>query len=237
MEELRHIHPRARLSAALDMLRDRDTVADIGCDHGRLSCALIQAGAARRCIATDISLPSLEKARALAAYVGVSDRVETRLGDGFSPLVPGEADAAALLGMGGTLMVRMLSCCEPPFYGMRRIVFQPMRAVEDIRRYLYETGCRILDDRVVMEAGRYYQVFAAAPPEAGRQALPVGWPDDFFALGYTAFARRDPLLQALACRLLARHEKRLQKGDAPALAAECEKLRQILDAWEDAPCC
>lgn len=218
------------------MLTGAVTLADIGCDHGRLSCAAVQCGAAQRAIAIDISAPSLAKARRLADYVGVADRVETRHGDGFSPLTIGEADAVALLGMGGTLMTRLLDACPAPLMGAARAVFQPMRAAEDIRRYLYEHGYRIVDDRVVREAGRLYQVFAATPPEPGRQRMPACWPEDCFSLGFMAFARREPLLLELIQNRLATHERRLLKGDSETLQAECAALRQILQAWEETTC-
>ncbi len=236
MEPERFIHPRPRLSAALAMLYGCDTLADIGCDHGRLCCAAVQQGAARRAIAIDISAPSLGKAESLAAYTGVADRVETRMGDGFSPLSPGEADAAAILGMGGTLMARMLEACPVPMMGAKRLVLQPMRAVEDIRRYLYERGYRIAEDRVVCEAGRLYQVFLALKPEPGRQPLPQGWPADCFCFGYTAFAAREPRMPELVQLRLRSHERRLQKGRSEALERECAALRQILQAWEEPTC-
>ncbi len=232
MDQQRHIHPRPRLSAAIEMLRGSDTVADIGCDHGRLSCALIQQHAARRCIAVDISGPSLEKARLLADYTGLADRVETRLGDGFSPIAPGEADAAALMGMGGTLMTRLLEACQTPLNGCARAVFQPMRGVEDIRAYLFFNGYPIVDDRVVEEAGRYYQIFLAQSPIGeGAQTLPEGWPEDCFILGHTAFLHRDPLTLVLAKRKLALTEKRLRQGSAEALEVQVRQLRQVIANW------
>lgn len=227
------IHPRARLQCALDMLRGAKTVADIGCDHGRLSCALIQQGAGERVIATDISAASLEKARSLVRLTGLAERIELRLGDGLGALAPGEADAIALLGIGGTLMARLLDAAETPFQGAARIVLQPMRAVEDIRGWLYEHGCRILDDRMVMDGGRLYQVFMAAPPSGAPAPLPKGWPEDFFRLGYTAFARREPLLREAVQRMLARNEARLKRGCAESLMRERAQLGQILNAWEE----
>lgn len=231
MEELRGIHPRPRLAAAIDMLRGSDTVADIGCDHGRLGCALIQQDAARRCIAVDISLPSLAKAQALAKRIGAGARIETRLGDGLAPVEPGEADAIAMLGMGGTLMARLLTRCTVPFNGAVRAVFQPMRAVDDIRRYLFAQGYPICDDRVVLDGGRLYQVFCAGLPDGHPITFPAGWPKDCFLLGYQAFAKRDPLTLTLAQAHLKRHEKRLQSGGSPTLLRETEQLRQVIDRW------
>ncbi|MDO4572939.1 MAG: class I SAM-dependent methyltransferase [Clostridia bacterium] len=207
----------ARLSLALHMLKGARVVADIGCDHGRLACALIQQGAAERVIASDISAASLDKARALVARCGLAERVETRLGDGLRALRPGEAEAAALLGMGGTLMAGMLEAADAPFQGAARILFQPMRAAEDIRRWLYRNGCRILDDRMAEAGGRLYQLILASPPSPARDELPEGWPEGFFKLGYTAFCRREPLFLTAVYRMLARHEARLARGEAPAL--------------------
>ena len=218
------------------MLKGADTVGDIGCDHGRLSVALIEQGVCRRVIAVDISAPSLEKARALARLAGIEGAVETRLGDGLAPIGPGEADAVAICGMGGTLMRAMLSAQASPLGGARLGVFQPMRGVADIRAFLYEQGYWIVDDRIVLERGRYYQVFSARPPQEGpltRQPLPDGWPSDCFFLGYTAFARQDPLLPAYASLLLSQRNARLSRAAVPLMRRQADQLMQILQTTQD----
>jgi len=228
------IHPRGRLECAIELLSGARVVADVGCDHGRLCCALVQRGAASRCVAIDISEPSLKKAEHLARKIGAENRIETRLGDGLAPLAAGEADALAILGMGGTLMAQMLDA-DPPLMGAGRCVLQPMRAAEDIRRWLYERRYPVLGDRVVLDAGRYYQVFSVGPPQSGRQPLPAGWPEDCFLLGYTAFGNREPLLPPLAERLLATARRKLRTQRAAALERQAAQLEQILQNWEKEP--
>ena len=228
------IHPRERLDCAIELLSGAQVVADVGCDHGRLSCALIQRDLASRCIAIDISEPSLKKAERLIRQIGAQARIETRLGDGLAPLAAGEADAIAILGMGGTLMAQILSV-EPPLMGAGICVLQPMRAAEDIRRWLYERNYPILGDRVVLDAGRYYQVFSAGQPQAIRQALPDGWPEECFALGYTAFARREPLMKPLAEKMLATARRKLRTQQADALREQAAQLERILKRWEKEP--
>lgn len=227
------IHPRERLACAIELLSGARVVADVGCDHGRLSCALIQQGAASRCIAIDISEPSLKKAERLARQTGVDDRVEMRLGDGLTPLHPGEADALAVLGMGGTLMTRILDV-DPPLSGAQRCVLQPMRAAEDIRRWLYARNYPVLVDRVVLDAGRYYQVFSVGRPLAAPQPMPNGWPADCFTLGYTAFQNREPLLRPLAARMLATVNRKRKTQRAELLERQASQLEQILNRWENA---
>lgn len=228
---------RPRLEAALSLLKGRAVVADIGCDHGRLCCALLQRDARARCIATDVSVPSLAKARSLARLTGLWERIDFRIGDGLSVLHDGEAEAVALLGMGGTLMARLLDACPTPLMGARLAVLQPMRAGEDIRRYLYARGYRVERDLVVADAGRLYEVFSVLPPAPGaRDAWPEGFPVDCFSVGYRAFATREPLLEALVQRQLAQCELRLRTargtpGEA-TLAEKAAQMRAILERLE-----
>lgn len=225
------IHPRERLDCAIELLSGARVVADVGCDHGRLSCALIQRNVVERCIAIDISEPSLKKAEKLARQIGAEDRVDTRLGDGLKPLAPYEADALAILGMGGTLMTEILDVI-PPLSGAEKAVLQPMRAPDDIRRWLYERNYPVLDDRVVLDAGRHYQIFSVGQPQAKRQDLPEDWPEECFLLGYTAFARREPLMKPLAERMLATTRRKLKTQHAEALTILAAQLEQILMVWE-----
>ncbi len=226
------IHPRERLACAMEILRGADTVADIGCDHGRLSCALVQQNFAKRCIAVDISEPSLKKAEHLAARIGVSDCVETRLGDGLQPIQPGEADAIAILGVGGTLMARMLEAVGTPLNGANLCVLQPMRAVDDIRKWLFERNYPVLSDCIAFEGGRYYQVFSIAPPQSARQTLPGGWPEDCFFLGYKSFEEHDPLLKPMAKHMLSSVNRRLKTQQAEELERQAAQLEQILNHLE-----
>lgn len=227
------IHPRERLACAMELLGGAKVIADIGCDHGRLSCALVQSGRAERCIAVDISEPSLKKAEKLAVQLGVSNCVETRLGDGLTPLATGEADALAILGMGGTLMTRILEASEAPLAGASLCVLQPMRAAEDIRRWLYERRYPVLDDRVVLDAGRFYQIFSVAPPTDAPQALPAGWPDDCFILGYKAFELHEPNLFRLTERMLQTTERKRRTQKSSLLDRQAEQLRKILSFREE----
>ena len=224
----RYVHITPRLEAALDMLRGYDTVADIGCDHGRLVAALLQKQVCKNVIASDISEPSLEKARLLIDRIGLSDRVSFRTGDGCAVLNLGECDAIAILGMGGTLMTRILDACPEPLMGAKALVLQPMRAQDDIRRYLYRNSFHIVSDRIVSDHGRLYQVFKAVPDTVS-EAVPDGFPDEFFDVGYRSFLERDPMLPSLCRQQLACH--RAMMKSAAGTAGE-EVILQKINALE-----
>ena len=228
------IHPRERLACAIELLSGARVVADVGCDHGRLSCALIQRNIAEKCIAIAISEPSLKKAERLIQKIGAQERMETRLGNGLAPLAVGEADAIAILGMGGTLIAQILDV-SPPFMGAKKCVVQPMRGAEDIRRWLYERNYPVFEDRVVFDAGRYYQIFSIGEPMERPQELPQNWPNDFFLVGYTAFQNREPLMKPLLEQMLATTRRKLRTQGAEALHKLEAQLQQIWQQWENKP--
>lgn len=222
------VHLRPRLQAAAALVKDAHTIADIGCDHGRLSCVLLQSGAASYAIATDISMASLQKAAGLCALTGLQERMETRLGDGLHILSYGEADTLFLCGMGGMLIAEILHAAPQPLMGARRVIMQPMRGVGQLRQYLYTHGYCVEEERIAYDSGRYYQIFSACP---GREtSFPAGWPEDFFQLGHKAM--NEPLFIPLAMHLLAQQEKRLKsaKGSAGAaiLQKNTENLRHVI---------
>ncbi len=227
MERERRIHLRPRLAVAARLIGQAHAVADIGCDHGRLSVALLQSGAVERSIASDISAASLEKARALAAYVGLQDRMETRCAGGFHALSEQEADAVVICGMGGTLILEILSEARIPLMGAKKAVLQPMRGIEELRSYLYAVNYRVQEDVIVHDAGRFYQVFSVV---VGQDVLPEGWPEDFFGLGPRAMG--EDLFVPLARQLLAQVQARLRtavgtRGEA-ALQKTAQDLQTVL---------
>lgn len=209
---------RPRLQAAADMITAANHAADIGCDHGRLSVALLQQGRAKQVIASDISEPSLEKARLLAQKCGLSDKMHTVVSDGISHLSIGCADAIMIAGMGGELIARILEVSPDVAHSAKNIVMQPMRGVEELRRFLRENSFRIVDERLVLDAGRIYQIIAVAPGEPG--AIPPWFPQDEYSLGYSMFEKGDPLLLPLLQQYKAGHMRRLAQAEHKGVSPE-----------------
>ncbi len=226
---------RPRLAAAAEFLAGADTVADVGCDHGRLSVALLQRNLARRVIASDISMDSLGKARALAARCAApGGRLSFALSDGLAHLAPGEADAIAFAGMGGELIARLLEAGAPVARAAGRIVMQPMGGTLELRRFLLQSGFSIADERFALDAGRYYQIICAKPSSGRPACMP---PDALLEFGPVAFQKRDPLLRAALSRCrdgrLRRMENARRNGVVPPrLARELQGVQDLLDQLE-----
>lgn len=226
-----------RLSTALEMLASAlggpiRAAADIGCDHGKLSLALLENGIAHQVIASDISPGSLEKARALAAREGLSDRLICRISDGFSAYSEGEVQCAAICGMGGELIASLLEEGSVIAHSLECIVMQPMRGEAELREYLYTHSYRITDDRVVFDGGRYYQLIAA---KSGTPLpLPDGWPAGCYQFGAEAYRNNDELLAPMLKRYLGIMNRKLASCEVEPLALIREKecTEQILGLIE-----
>ncbi len=137
--------------------------ADIGCDHGRLSCALIKQYGVKKVLASDISEISVQKTRTLAAKCGIGENELTAVRrDGLIGLSCGDADTLVISGMGGELIADIIDRNKPLALSCERIIMQPQRGVEELRAYLRANGFAIYDERVIYDGGRYYQILCAA---------------------------------------------------------------------------
>ncbi len=159
MQEGKTILLSERLQAVVRMVPQINTVADIGCDHGKVAAWLLKNGRAKFAVCGDISAPSLEKARRLTASMGLQNAVSLRVGSGFDVLSRGEADAAVIAGMGGELMTSILE------HGKEKLpdtlVLACHRDADVLRGWLSLNGFAIDDEDLVHEKGHYYPVIRA----------------------------------------------------------------------------
>lgn len=78
-----------RLSLAMDLFPACEEGADIGPDHGRLPCRLLEEGRCRRMILSDISPKALSRAEALVQRRGLQGRARWWWPTAWTPLPTG----------------------------------------------------------------------------------------------------------------------------------------------------
>lgn len=129
-------------------------VADIGCDHGLLSIHLMQTGKATHVVACDINEGPLQTAARNVERAGCSG-ISLRLGDGLSPIRPGEVQTVILAGMGGELISQLIDAapflCSPAY----TLLLQPMSRVFTLRAYLAAHGFSVLREVAVRDKRLY----------------------------------------------------------------------------------
>jgi len=153
-----------RLSALAALVGRCGLYADIGCDHGRLGAYLLKTGQVGRACLTDISADSLSKARRLIGLLGLSDRVDFRVGDGAKALEE-PPEAVVIAGMGGGTIAKIIEEGRKEL-GTARLILQPNVDAPELRATLCAQGYRICDERIVRDGRRYYVIVCAEPGEA-----------------------------------------------------------------------
>ena len=149
-----------RLQTVAEMLRTYTPfrcVADIGSDHAYLAVYVMKEGIASLSVSSDINEGPLERGQATAEKYGV--RPHFVLSDGFDKLGDFDFDGACICGMGGELIADILRRYGP--HPGCRFFLQPMTAQDDLRKFLWENGYEITEERYTIERGKPYGVLCA----------------------------------------------------------------------------
>ncbi len=149
-----------RLYALANLVTAGNRLADIGTDHGYIPIWLCKKGVIPSALAMDVREGPLSRAEAHIREYGLTDRIQTRLSDGLKKIGEDEADTVLIAGMGGRLMLRILSETAVP-ESVTELVLQPQSDISLIRRWIREHGFRIADEDMVEEDGKYYPMMKA----------------------------------------------------------------------------
>lgn len=153
----------ARLHAVAGMVTKGNRVCDVGCDHGFVPIWLVQQGISPRVLAMDLREGPLRAAGDHVETYGLSGQIETRLSDGLHNFNIGEAETLICAGMGGGLMQRILEAEREKTVSFQELILQPQSEIEAFRRFLREDGYGIVDEEMLEEDGKYYQIMRAVP--------------------------------------------------------------------------
>lgn len=164
--------------------------ADVGCDHAYTSVYLVEQGIAPRVIAMDVNAGPLARAKENVKRFGMEDRIELRLSDGLTGLLPGEADTVLIAGMGGPLMERILSAYPETVATVKELVLQPQSEIPEFRRFVRRIGFRITEEDMLCEDGKFYTILRA---ERGEDSP---WTEEEYRYGKCLRETALPVLRA-----------------------------------------
>ena len=146
----------ARLEAVAGMVTKDNRVCDVGCDHGYISIYLVRNGISPYVYAMDVNKGPLERAAEHIAMYGLNDKIETILSDGLSALGNRESDTLICAGMGGKLVIKILTEGMDKVCKMKELILQPQSEIHLVRAFLREQGFYIDREDMVYEDGKYY---------------------------------------------------------------------------------
>ena len=217
-----------RLSTIAEMLGHCPVCADIGSDHGRLGAFLLQGGQCEHICLTDISAPSLDKARRLIALLGLQEQASFYVGDG-AQIIDRKLDAAVIAGMGGETIAEIIEGSKGKLDGAR-LILQPNVAAPDLRRRINACGWRIIDERLVRDGRRIYLMLEAVQ---GEQSLS----DREYEVGPVLLAKKPELLADYAAFRIRVAKKALEGAMHGSVAGVIDQLKCEIEIWEDVQAC
>lgn len=146
-------------------------LADIGSDHAYLPCHLVKTGVIPFAIAGEVVVGPFQSALRQVESEGLQHAISVRLGDGLEVLQQGEVDTVSIAGMGGPLITAILERGKDRLSTVHRLVLQPNIAAESIRKWLIDEGWQLIDEEMIKEDGKIYEILVA---EKGDSRVPYG---------------------------------------------------------------
>lgn len=196
-----------RFVKIIEKLPKCDVLAEVGCDHAKLTQLAYETGKCRKAIVSDISATCLNKAKkTLIGY----PQTEYYVCDGI-PQAAFNADYIMICGMGGHLISDIISRYD----GSAGLLIGPQSHAETVRGTLGASGYKIIADECFKAEGKFYDVILAV---RGSQSLTpmqkqygIGWQDC-----------NEALYERLSIRLA-----NLEKGGNKT-RAEADRIREVL---------
>ena len=204
-----------RLKTIADSIQGFETVADIGSDHAYLPIYLVKNKQVKSVIATDVNKGPVRIAKGRIRSHGAEEAIKVRQGDGLQAIKLGEAEVIVIAGMGGLLIRDILEKDESTARSAAMLILQPMRDSDKVRRWLVENSFDIIDEELVKEQDKIYEVIWAVP--ADKPGVAKG----LMLIGDKVIEKRHPLV----LEFINRKTKELEKVMASLELMDTENCR------------
>lgn len=152
-----------RLQAVADMVTVGNRLVDVGTDHGMVPIFLVKSGRISGAIATDVKPGPLSRAEEHIAEWGMQEYIKTRLSDGLKEIAAGEGDTLLLAGMGGHLMLKILTEGRDILSSFQELVLQPQSVLHSVRKGLFSLNWRVTEEHMILEDGKFYPMMRLLP--------------------------------------------------------------------------
>lgn len=145
-----------RLLALYRLVPSNSVVADIGCDHGQLSIALIQNQIAKHVYACDLRVQPLARAKQAVESAGLTKQIDCCLRNGLDDL-SADVDTVVIAGMGFDTIQMILESHMEMIHG-RTFILQSNTHVEELRKWISDHHFTILKEDLVYEDHHFYEI-------------------------------------------------------------------------------
>lgn len=142
-----------RLKAIVKFVDKKDSIVDVGCDHGYLSIYLTENKLVKKVIASDINQNALNSAINNIKKSNLD--IETVLSDGIKDVNLKGINTLIISGMGTSTILHILSDGSK-LKNINKLLLQSNNDHEDLRRNLNKIGYYLEDETYTFEKGKWY---------------------------------------------------------------------------------
>lgn len=217
-----------RLLKIASLVSKGKKIADIGTDHGYIPVYLLNKGTIPFAILADVNKGPLENARKEVKYNNLTDKTDLRLGSGIEVLKKDEVDEIIIAGMGGILISELLEANKEVAHSVDKLILQPMQAQEELRKYLLGNGYEIVNEVLVKEDFRIYEIIETK--YTGKNTILED--EIYFEVSKKLIENNDPLLKEFIDKKIYKYNsiiKKLEGKNGEAVEAKRNDTKAIIE--------
>lgn len=149
-----------RLKVCADMVSGNGIVCDVGTDHAYLPAYLIENNICDYAIASDINEGPLKFAQQTLIKYHIEDKIRLLKSDGLKNIPSENVSDVVIAGMGGETIAEIISATQWLKSGVN-LVLQPMTRAGYLRKWLYNNGFEIAEEKAVIQDRFIYTAIRA----------------------------------------------------------------------------
>ncbi|TCS83713.1 tRNA (adenine(22)-N(1))-methyltransferase [Tepidibacillus fermentans] len=198
-----------RLKTIASFVPKGKKIADIGSDHALLPSYLVYNHIVPFAIAGEVNDGPLQAAKRQVQLYQLEDQISVRKGNGLEVIHPKEVDVITIAGMGGALIGQILEDGKEKLSSIERLILQPNVGEELVRKWLDKNQWFIVNETILEENEKIYEIIIAEPKNNQRQNPYQGLDitkEELYRLGPILWQKRSPIL-------LKKWQRELQKVD------------------------
>lgn len=144
-----------RMTAIVDLI-DESSIADIGCDHGKIVGQAFLDKKINFAYLSDISEKSLQKAKLLLGELNIDKgKIEFNVADGLENFSTKSVQQVIIAGMGGELIKKIISKSKIKF---KSYILEPQHNEYELKKFLVSNGYQIIFDKIIYDMGKFYNI-------------------------------------------------------------------------------
>jgi tRNA (adenine22-N1)-methyltransferase len=146
------------IAEVIEEYKQGSKLADIGTDHAYLPCYLVENRIITHAYACDVAEGPYGCSVETIAFYKLEEKVTALLGDGLEPILNKHVDMISIAGMGAHLVTEILDRNRVYLQNIKVMFLQVNANTDHLRKYLFTNDWKIVDERMVKDAGHIYEV-------------------------------------------------------------------------------